>query len=175
MEPFGDGLRDHGFGAGKALGVCKLLAIVDDVDTESRVDREPARCQPTWPAPMMKRRGVGSSGSMWTSICPPHTEPVLLGEIVVQLVVEQGRSAAGQRLARFPERVVLVTAPPMVPIVRPSGNTSILAPARCGVDPFDRTTVTSATGSPRRSASAAAARTSSLRPAPRSWRASSPR
>ena len=37
----------------------------------------------------------------------------------------------------------------MVPTVRPSANTSIFAPARCGVDPLARTTVTSAAGSPR--------------------------
>ena len=38
-----------------------------------------------------------------------------------------------------------------------------IAPARCGVDPCDRTTVTSATLSPRESASDAAASTSSFR------------
>ena len=32
----------------------------------------------------------------------------------------------------------------MVPTVRPSANTSIFAPARCGVEPLARTTVTSA-------------------------------
>jgi hypothetical protein len=51
----------------------------------------------------------------------------------------------------------------MVPTVRPSANTSIFAPARCGVEPLARTTVTSAAASPRASASAAAARTSSFR------------
>src|SRR6266545_3365774 len=55
----------------------------------------------------------------------------------------------------------------IVPTVRPSGHTSIFAPARCGVEPCARTTVTSATLSPRASASDAAASTSSFRRAPR--------
>src|SRR5512132_2787493 len=50
----------------------------------------------------------------------------------------------------------------MVPTIRPSAKTSIFAPARCGVDPLERTIVTSAAGSPRSSAAAAAGRTSSF-------------
>src|SRR5437899_1528726 len=56
----------------------------------------------------------------------------------------------------------------MVPTVRPSANTSIFAPVRCGVEPLERTIVTSAAGSPRSSAAAAAGRTSSFTRAPRS-------
>src|SRR3954471_704759 len=48
----------------------------------------------------------------------------------------------------------------MVPTMRPSPNTSILAPTRCGVDPVVATMVTSAAGSPRSSAAATAAKTS---------------
>src|SRR5437773_4197217 len=48
----------------------------------------------------------------------------------------------------------------MVPTVRPSANTSILAPTRWGVDPVVDTIVTSAAGSPRSSASETAAKTS---------------
>src|SRR5262245_18491478 len=48
----------------------------------------------------------------------------------------------------------------MVPTRRPSPNTSILAPTRCGVEPVVETMVTSAAGSPRSSASATAAKTS---------------
>src|SRR5688572_3292065 len=48
----------------------------------------------------------------------------------------------------------------MVPTVRPSGNTSILAPTRCGVDPFAETIVTSAASSPRSSACVRASNTS---------------
>src|SRR5580704_19180751 len=48
----------------------------------------------------------------------------------------------------------------MVPTIRPSAKTSIFAPTRCGVDPRVETTVTSAAGSPRSSASATAAKTS---------------
>src|SRR5947209_16258931 len=48
----------------------------------------------------------------------------------------------------------------MVPTIRPSEYTSILAPTRCGVDPVVETIVTSAAGSPRSSASATAAKTS---------------
>src|SRR5215471_14037844 len=48
----------------------------------------------------------------------------------------------------------------MVPTRRPSPNTSILAPTRCGVEPVVDTMVTSAAGSPRSSASATAAKTS---------------
>jgi hypothetical protein len=47
-----------------------------------------------------------------------------------------------------------------VPTVRPSANTSIFAPTRCGVEPVDAVIVTSATSSPRWSASASAAKTS---------------
>src|SRR5689334_24262865 len=50
----------------------------------------------------------------------------------------------------------------MVPTIRPSAKTSIFAPVRCGVDPVERTIVTSAAGSPRSSAAAAAGRTSSF-------------
>src|SRR5215217_3252215 len=46
--------------------------------------------------------------------------------------------------------------------MRPSAKTSILAPARCGVDPLERTIVTSAAGSPRSRAAAAAGRTCSF-------------
>src|SRR5215471_2599840 len=53
-------------------------------------------------------------------------------------------------------------ARPIVPTIRPSGKTSILAPVRCGVEPLARTIVTSAAGSPRSSADAAAGRTSSF-------------
>src|SRR6202140_161204 len=52
----------------------------------------------------------------------------------------------------------------MVPTIRPSPNTSILAPTRCGVDPCVATIVTSAAGSPRSSASATAAKTSWFMP-----------
>src|SRR5438067_7672444 len=48
----------------------------------------------------------------------------------------------------------------MVPTIRPSEYTSILAPTRCGVDPVVDTIVTSAAGSPRSSAAATAAKTS---------------
>src|SRR5206468_10886897 len=48
----------------------------------------------------------------------------------------------------------------MVPTIRPSPNTSIFAPIRCGVDPVVETIVTSAAGSPRSSASVTAANTS---------------
>src|SRR4029079_1065830 len=48
----------------------------------------------------------------------------------------------------------------MVPTMRPSPKTSILAPTRCGVEPVVDTIVTSAAGSPRSSASATAAKTS---------------
>jgi hypothetical protein len=48
----------------------------------------------------------------------------------------------------------------MVPTVRPSRNTSILAPTRCGVEPVVDTIVTRAAGSPRSRASATAAKTS---------------
>src|SRR3954463_15087031 len=48
----------------------------------------------------------------------------------------------------------------MVPTMRPSPNTSILAPTRCGVEPVVATMVTSAAGSPRSSAAATAAKTS---------------
>ena len=75
MQPLGDRLDDDRLGAGKALGVGELLPIVDDVDAESGVGASLPRCQPTWPAPMTKSRGVGASGSMWTSICPPQTSP----------------------------------------------------------------------------------------------------
>src|SRR5688572_27418555 len=44
--------------------------------------------------------------------------------------------------------------------MRPSPKTSILAPTRCGVEPFDDTIVTSAASSPRESASPSAAKTS---------------
>src|SRR5260221_14643980 len=50
----------------------------------------------------------------------------------------------------------------MVPTIRPSANTSIFAPTRCGVEPVARTMVTSALGSPRSSAAAAAGRTASF-------------
>src|SRR5436190_24032272 len=46
--------------------------------------------------------------------------------------------------------------------MRPSAKTSILAPTRCGVEPLARTMVTSALGSPRSRAAAAAGRTSSF-------------
>src|SRR5215467_13029788 len=48
----------------------------------------------------------------------------------------------------------------MVPTIRPSPKTSILAPTRWGVEPRADTIVTSAAGSPRSSASATAAKTS---------------
>src|SRR4051812_5078275 len=48
----------------------------------------------------------------------------------------------------------------MVPTMRPSAKTSILAPTRCGVDPVVETMVTSAAGSPRSSASVTAEKTS---------------
>src|SRR6185436_7333318 len=44
--------------------------------------------------------------------------------------------------------------------MRPSANTSIFAPTRCGVDPVVETMVTRAAGSPRSSAAATAAKTS---------------
>src|SRR4051812_19780347 len=50
----------------------------------------------------------------------------------------------------------------MVPDIRPSGYTSILAPTRCGVDPCAATMVTSATSSPRSSALTSSLRTSWL-------------
>src|SRR5687768_15437788 len=50
--------------------------------------------------------------------------------------------------------------PPMVPTMRPSGYTTILAPAFWGVDPCVATTVTSAAGWPPFSAARAASRTS---------------
>src|ERR1041384_997325 len=50
----------------------------------------------------------------------------------------------------------------MVPAMRPSGYTSILAPTRCGVDPCAATMVTSATSSPRSSALTSSVRTSWL-------------
>ena len=48
----------------------------------------------------------------------------------------------------------------MVPTVRPSGNTSIFAPTRCGVEPLADTIVTSAASSPRSSAFVSASKTS---------------
>src|SRR5205814_7467033 len=48
----------------------------------------------------------------------------------------------------------------MVPTVRPSANTSILAPTRWGVEPCADTIVTSAASSPRSSASVSAVKTS---------------
>src|SRR5437867_7464115 len=48
----------------------------------------------------------------------------------------------------------------MVPTIRPSAKTSILAPTRCGVEPVVETIVTSAAGSPRSRAAATAAKTS---------------
>src|SRR5438309_9332415 len=48
----------------------------------------------------------------------------------------------------------------MVPTIRPSEYTSILAPTRCGVEPVVETIVTSAAGSPRSSAADTAAKTS---------------
>ena len=48
----------------------------------------------------------------------------------------------------------------MVPTVRPSGKTSILAPTRCGVEPLADTMVTSAASSPRSSACVSASKTS---------------
>src|SRR5688572_31148052 len=53
-------------------------------------------------------------------------------------------------------------------MVRPSAKTSIFAPTRCGVEPLARTIVTSALGSPRSSAAAAAGRTASFTGPPRS-------
>src|SRR6266566_7264486 len=67
----------------------------------------------------------------------------------------------------------------MVPEIRPSGYTSILAPTRCGVEPCAATMVTSATSSPRSSAFTSSVRTSwliglsyrtgRLKPAPQSY------
>jgi hypothetical protein len=45
-------------------------------------------------------------------------------------------------------------------MVRPSAKTSIFAPTRCGVEPVEEVIVTSATSSPRWSASDSAANTS---------------
>src|SRR6266849_6514423 len=53
-------------------------------------------------------------------------------------------------------------------MVRPSAKTSIFAPVRWGVEPLERTIVTSALGSPRSSAAAAAGRTVSFTARPRS-------
>ena len=54
MQPLGDRLDDDLFGGGEALAVRELLAVVDDVDAEADlVGERGARCQPTWPAPMM--------------------------------------------------------------------------------------------------------------------------
>ena len=53
--------------------------------------------------------------------------------------------------------------PPMVPTMRPSAYTTILAPAFCGVEPSVETTVTSAAGSPPCSAASAASNTSLIK------------
>src|SRR5438477_12751753 len=50
--------------------------------------------------------------------------------------------------------------PPMVPTMRPSGYTTILAPAFCGVEPSVEMTVTRAAFSPVRAARSAASKTS---------------
>ena len=43
MQPLGDRLDDDLVGAGEALAVGELLAVVDDVDAEAGVWRELAR------------------------------------------------------------------------------------------------------------------------------------
>ena len=152
---------DNDFGrVGKPLGVGELLAIVDDVHAEADLVSQSREVEADMPGADDVELGRRLDRLDVHVHLAAADEPGFLREVVRKLVVHELRASVGNRLASLPERVVLVAAAADGADARPSANTSILAPMRCGVEPVVATIVTSAAGSPRSSASATAANTS---------------
>jgi hypothetical protein len=109
LEPRGDGSTTTS-AAGEALGVGELLAVVDDDDPEARFGGRPREMPADVAGADDVERGCRFEGIDVDVHAAAADEAVLLREIVVQLVVEQGLAARGDRRARLEGRFVLVAA-----------------------------------------------------------------
>ena len=109
VQPLRDGLDDD-LGARKAIGVGELVAIVDDVDVEAGVGRDFGQVPADMPGPDDVQPRRGRKGIDVHVHTPAADQAVLLGEVIVELVVDERGLSGRDRLARFPEGVVLVAA-----------------------------------------------------------------
>ena len=109
-NPCGNVVDDDFLGGREALRVGELLAIVHDPHAEPDFVRSPREVEPDVARAddvQIRRRLDRLDVDVHL---PAADQPRLLREIVGQLVVQQLRPAVGDRLARLPERVVLVAA-----------------------------------------------------------------
>ena len=95
---------------GKPLAVGELLAIVHDVHAEADLVRQPREMEADVAGADDVQLGRRLDRLDVDVHLPAADEPGLLREIVGQLVVHELRPPVGDRLARLPERVVLVAA-----------------------------------------------------------------
>jgi hypothetical protein len=162
VQPVWNRIDDHFVGVGKPFRVGELLAIVENMDAEARRTCDSRQLVTDVPgAHDVKLRGRFNGLDIHRHLSPAN-ETRLLREIIGEIVLDEPRLPREQRFPRFAECVVLVAAAADGARIRPSGYTSILAPTRCGVDPWAATMVTSATSSPRSSALTSSVRTSWL-------------
>ena len=109
-EPLRDVVDDDVDALAESLRAGELLAIVDDVDPEAdfvRQLRDEVADVPGAEDVDVRRRLHRLDEDFHL---PSADEPGLLREVVVQLVLDVQRATVRDRLAGFPERVVLVTA-----------------------------------------------------------------
>src|SRR5439155_20291789 len=109
-DPRGDVVDDHFRGRREALGVRELLAVVDDMNAESDFVRDAREVESDMAAAddvQLRRRLDRLDVDVHLSAAD---ETSLLREVVRQLVVHDLWRATRDRLARFPECVVLVAA-----------------------------------------------------------------
>ena len=110
VQPVGDRLDDDLVCVREALAVGELLAIVEDVGTEARVVGELHDV----PGHVAGADDVEMGGRRQRIDVHVHLssadEAVLLREVVVQVVVQEGPAPGVDGLARLPEGVVLVAA-----------------------------------------------------------------
>ena len=101
---------DHDLdGVREALAVRKLLTIVDHVHAETDVVRQPGEMKPDVSGADHVQLGRRLDRFDVHVHLTAADETGLLGEIVRQLVVDESGFAIGDRFARLPEGVVLVT------------------------------------------------------------------
>jgi hypothetical protein len=107
-QPLRDRLDDQFVSAGKALAVGELLPVVEDMNAEAGRLGQVADVAPDVAGADDVEVGGGRERIDVDVHLPAADQPVFLGEVVVEVVVEERPAAGGDRLAGFPEGVVLV-------------------------------------------------------------------
>jgi hypothetical protein len=111
VQPLGDRFDDDRVGIRESLAVGELLSIVDDVEAEARVDGDAAELPADVPgANHIEARRRRERVHVHVHLSPAD-EAILLREIVVQLVVEEGLASRRNGVARLETRIVLITSP----------------------------------------------------------------